>query len=412
MIIKHRLTANIVYLYLLTFAKILFPLLTFPYLTRVLSVETYGMVSYVRATIIYMQIFVEFGFGLSAVKDIAKLHDKKLVVGKITGNVIVAKVLLSILAFGALLILCYKIPLLGQNMTYVLTSFGVVFLSIFILDFLFRGLEEMQLVSLSFIIMKGISMLFTFVFVKGDSTVLWIPILDILSSFAAIFFVRYEVKKFDIPIQVTSFTDVWGTLKESFIYFISNMATTVFGALNTMLIGIYISDTKEIAYWSVAMTLISGAQTLFNPIIGGIYPQMVKNPSLKILKRVFKTFMPIVILGCIFTFFFADKIIYIINGPNYSKAAILLKLLVPVLIFSFPAMLIGWPTLGAINHPSKVTFSTILSSCIQIIGLILLITLDKFTLIALALLRNFTEYILLMSRFLFCLFYRDEFRNE
>lgn len=108
--IKHRLTANIIYLYFLTFAKILFPLLTFPYLTRVLSVETYGMVSYVRATIIYMQIFVEFGFGLSAVKDIAKLHEEKSEVGRITGNVIAAKVFLSILAFCVLLVLCYKIP--------------------------------------------------------------------------------------------------------------------------------------------------------------------------------------------------------------------------------------------------------------------------------------------------------------
>lgn len=48
---KSKISSNIIYLYFLTVAKILFPLLTFPYLTRVLSVETYGMVSYVRATI-------------------------------------------------------------------------------------------------------------------------------------------------------------------------------------------------------------------------------------------------------------------------------------------------------------------------------------------------------------------------
>ncbi|WP_279128449.1 oligosaccharide flippase family protein [Acidaminococcus fermentans] len=402
MIIKHRLTANIVYLYLLTFAKILFPLLTFPYLTRVLSVETYGMVSYVRATIIYMQIFVEFGFGLSAVKDIAKLHEEKSEVGRITGNVIAAKVFLSILAFCVLLGLCYKIPLLSQNMVYVINSFGVVFLSIFILDFLFRGLEEMQLVSLSFILMKGISMLLTFVFVKGDSTVLWIPILDIISSFAAIFFVRYEVKKFGIHIQVTSISDVWKTLKESFIYFISNMATTAFGALNTMLIGFYIPDTKQIAYWSVAMTMISGAQALYNPITGGVYPQMVKNPSIEILRRVFSIFMPIVILGSAFTFFFADKIIWLINGPNYENAAFLLRILTPVLIFSFPAMLIGWPTLGAINQAESVTKTTIITCIFQLTGLVVLILANRFTLLTIAVLRGITEAILLMTRFYCC----------
>lgn len=400
--IKHHLTSNIIYLYFLTLAKILFPLLTFPYLTRVLSVETYGMVSYVRATIIYMQIFVEFGFGLSAVKDIAKLHNEKSAVGKITGNVITAKIFLSILAFGVLLILCYKIPLLGQNMTYALTSFGVVFLSIFILDFLFRGLEEMQLVSLSFIIMKGISMLFTFVFVTDDSTVLWIPILDIISSFAAISFVKYEVKKFSIRIQVTSIIDVWKTIKESFIYFISNMATTAFGALNTMLIGFYIPDTRQIAYWSVAMTLISGAQALYNPITGGVYPQMVKNPSIKVLKKVFVVFMPIVALGSIFTFVFANKIIWMINGPHYEYAAFLLRTLTPVLIFSFPAMLIGWPTLGAINKAESVTKTTIITCIFQLIGLFILILANIFTLFTIAVLRGITEAVLLLSRFYYC----------
>lgn len=400
--IKHRLTANIVYLYLLTLAKILFPLLTFPYLTRVLSVETYGMVSYVRATIIYMQIFVEFGFGLSAVKDIARSRNNQKVVGEITGNVIAAKIFLSVLAFIILFILCYQVPILYQNMAYALTSFGVVFLSIFILDFLFRGLEEMQLVSLSYIIMKGISMIFTFVLVHSDDTVLWIPILDLVSSVIAIFFVEYKLRKFSIKIKVTNIVDVWHTLRDSFVYFISNMATTAFGALNTMLIGVYIPDAREIAYWSVAMTLISGAQALYNPITGGIYPQMVKNPSVKILKNVFSIFMPMVVLGCVFTYFFADKIIYIINGPNYERAAFLLKTLIPVLIFSFPAMLIGWPTLGAIDKAESVTKTTIFTSIFQVVGLFILLKVGIFTLFYIAILRGLTEAVLLFSRCYYC----------
>lgn len=400
--IKHRLTSNIIYLYFLTLAKILFPLLTFPYLTRVLSVETYGMVSYVRATIIYMQIFVEFGFGLSAVKDIARSRNNQKVVGEITGNVIAAKIFLSVLAFIILFILCYQVPILYQNMAYALTSFGVVFLSIFILDFLFRGLEEMQLVSLSYIIMKGISMIFTFVLVYSDDTVLWIPILDLVSSVIAIFFVEYKLRKFSIKIKVTNMVDVWHTLRDSFVYFISNMATTAFGALNTMLIGVYIPDAREIAYWSVAMTLISGAQALYNPIIGGIYPQMVKNPSVKILKNVFSIFMPMVVLGCVFTYFFADKIIYIINGPNYERAAFLLKTLIPVLIFSFPAMLIGWPTLGAIDKAESVTKTTIFTSIFQMVGLFVLLKVGIFTLFYIAILRGLTEAVLLFSRYYYC----------
>lgn len=408
---KHRLTSNIIFLYFLTFAKIAFPLLTFPYLTRVLSVDMYGMVSYVRATIIYMQIFVEFGFGLSAVKDIARLGDDREKIGRITGNVIAAKVILSGIALLLLLFCIYRIPLLQQYQFYTLLSFGVVFLSIFMLDFLFRGLEEMQLVSISFILMKGISTFLTFICVRGNADVLWIPVLDIISSFAAIGFVIYEVRRLQIRIISFNFHDTVQTLKESFIYFISNMATTAFGALNTMLIGIYIPDPKEIAYWSVAMTLISGAQALYNPITGGIYPQMVKNPSLKTLAKVFKTFMPFVILGCLFTYYFSQDIIRIINGPHYQEAANLLRLLIPVLLFSFPGMLIGWPTLGAINKAKNVTQTTIFTCVFQITGLIFLIASNLFNLFHIAILRGLTEFVLLISRLYFCIRYRNEFKK-
>lgn len=404
-----KISSNIIYLYFLTIAKILFPLLTFPYLTRVLSVDVYGMVSYVRATIIYMQILVDFGFSLSAVKDIVRIRNDNKKVGEITGDVIIAKLLLCVIGMLILLVLCASIPILSNNLLYTFLSYVVVILSVFLLDYLFRGIEEMQLVSLSFIIMKGASTLLTFVFVKGDADILWIPVLDIISSFFALFFVYVQLKKLHIKIIFRNIIYAWRSLKESFIYFISNMATTAFGGLNTMLIGIYIPDVKEIAYWSVAMTLISGAQALYNPITGGVYPQMVKNPSMRIIRRLLLVFMPCVIMGCLFTWVFAGDIVRIINGPNYDEAAEVLRYLVPVLFFSFPGMLIGWPALGAIDKAADVTKTTIFTCIFQLVGLTLLILYNQFTLIMISILRDMTEAVLLGTRFGYLVKYRKYF---
>lgn len=407
-----KISSNIIYLYFLTIAKILFPLLTFPYLTRVLSVDVYGMVSYVRATIIYMQILVDFGFSLSAVKDIVRIRNDNKKVGEITGDVIIAKLLLCVIGMLILLVLCAAIPILSNNLLYTFLSYVVVILSVFLLDYLFRGIEEMQLVSLSFIIMKGASTLLTFVFVRSDADILWIPVLDIISSFFALFFVYAQLKRLHIKIVFRDIIYALRSLKKSFVYFISNMATTAFGGLNTMLIGIYIPDVKEIAYWSVAMTLISGAQALYNPITGGVYPQMVKNPSLKILKKIFAVFMPCVVGGCLFTYAFAPEIIRIINGPQYERAAEILRLLVPVLLFSFPSMLIGWPTLGAIDKAGDVTKTTVFTCVFQVAGLLLFVVLQCFTLTAVAILRGVTEMVLLGTRFGYFMKYRKEFAKS
>lgn len=409
---KSKISSNILFLYFLTFAKILFPLLTFPYLTRVLSVESYGVVSYVRASIIYMQLFVDFGFGLSAVKDIARLRGDKRSIGIIAGNVTVAKLFLCVMGIFVLLSLCWSIPLLRQNMLYTFLSYIVVILSVFLYDYLFRGIEEMQLVSVTFALTKGISTALTFVFVTSDADFLWIPILDIFSSVFALFFVRYQLKRLQLSINFLGIQAAWHVLKDSFVYFLADMATTAFGALTTMLIGIFISDVKEIAYWSVAMTLISGAQALYSPITGGVYPQMVKNPSLKILKKIFAVFMPCVVGGCLFTYAFAPEIIRIINGQQYERAAEILRLLVPVLLFSFPSMLVGWPTLGAIDKAEDVTKTTVFTCVFQVAGLLLFVVLQCFTLTVVAIFRGVTEAVLLGTRLGYFMKYRKEFAKS
>jgi PST family polysaccharide transporter len=93
----------------------------------VLTVDAYGMVSYVRATIIYMQIFVDFGFSLSAVKDIARIKNDKTRVGEITGDVIIAKLLLCAIGMLILLVLCVSISILQNNLLYTLIIYYIRF---------------------------------------------------------------------------------------------------------------------------------------------------------------------------------------------------------------------------------------------------------------------------------------------
>ena len=73
-------------------AKMIFPLLTLPYLTRVLSKDCYGSVVYVKSVITYLQILVDFGFVLSATKDIVRARQDKAAQEKIIGDVLLAPV--------------------------------------------------------------------------------------------------------------------------------------------------------------------------------------------------------------------------------------------------------------------------------------------------------------------------------
>lgn len=407
---KNRIAINTAMLFLMNIAKLIFPFLTLPYLTRVLSVDGYAMVSYVKTTMQYMQLIVDFGFMLSASTAIVNAAGDKRRIGEIVSNTILSKLFLTAVSFVALCVLCATIPLLRENLLYTLLSFGTVALSAFLVDYLFRGLEQMQEITFRFVLMKGLATGLTFVFVHSDMDVLWIPVLDIIGTVVSLILVWLRVKKYEIVFVAPKLSVTWAQLKDSLRYFVSDIATTAFGALNTMLIGILLT-TDQIALWSVAMQIISAVQAMYFPIINGIHPEMVRNKSLSLIKKTCKIFMPIVLVGCLAMFFLSDTAILIVGGDKYLPASPILRMLIPVLLFSFPGMVIGWPALGAIGRVKETTTTTIISAIFQCGGLVVLILAGQFSIVNIAILRCATEFVLLAARFVYCLRYRSEFNQ-
>ena len=398
-------------LYIMNIAKLVFPLITLPYLTRVLSVDCYGVVSYVKATMVYAQLVIDFGFMLSGVKAIAETREDMNKVGVITGNIVTAKGMLALAAFAFIIAAAFLIEILRENMLYTILAFIPILLYIFLLEFLFRGLELMHVIAVRYVIMKSISVGLTLVMVKGDSDILWIPILDILSSLVAVALTLWEVKKLGIKVSFAeSVKGGWDSLKTSSVYFISEAATTVFGALNTVLVGIFM-DKADVAYWAVCLQLVSAVRAMYTPINNGIYPQMIKTKDINIIRKTVKVFLPIVIIGCLIVLIFAEQILVIAGSAKYAAAAPVMRCLVPVLFFSFPAMLLGWPTLGALDKVKETTKTTLAAAFVQIAGLAALGLTGNFEIMLVALMKSFTEMRLMGFRLRYCLKYRGEFAD-
>lgn len=404
-----KIAGNIVFLYGFSFAKIILPLITLPYLTRVLSVDAYGVVSYTKSVIAYFQLFIDFGFMLSGTKKIVRCKGDKAATSRLMTDILVSKGFLVILSIPVLVVLSFCIPIFKGYEFFLYLSFIPVALTIFLFDFVFRGLEKMHLLTIRFLMMKGISAALTFVFVHGDTDIMWIPVLDTIGSVLAIIFVIAELKKEGLGLKFSRFSSAISELTDSAVFFVSNMAQTVFSALNTIIIGLFL-NAADVAFWSLCMQMVTAVQTMYQPITDGIYPQMVATKDLSIVKKIMKIFMPVITIGCIFTLAVSRYALLIIGGAKYIAAENVLRLLVPVMFFGFPCIIFGWPTLGAINKDKLVTFSTIIGALFQLISLVLLGVTGHFNIFSIAICRSLTEIILCGIRFCFFIQNRTEFK--
>lgn len=405
-----RIAKNSTMLLIMNIAKMVFPLITLPYLTRVLSTDGYGTVVYVKSVTSYMQLIVDFGFLLSATKGIVNARGDRRKQGEIVGSIIVSKLLLACVAFAVLIVLTCTLPILRTRPAYTLLSFIPVFLTIFLFDYLFRGLEKMEVITFRFVTMRGISTALTFVFIHSDADMIKMPLLDSLGTLIAVLMVLRQVRRLGIRISFPGFDRAWRELKNSAVYFASSMASTSFNALNTLVLGVMLTTT-EVAYWGVCMQAVAAIQAVYTPITDSIYPVMIKNREMRLIGRMVKLFLPVVSLGCVAAWFLAEFGITLIGGAEYAAAASVFRRLIPVLFFSFFALLFGWPTLGAIDKNAQTSKTTIFSLLFQVAGMLVLAVSGQYTLYNVAILRSVTEFVLWLSRFCYFIKFRQEFAD-
>ncbi|MFR0627596.1 oligosaccharide flippase family protein [Limosilactobacillus mucosae] len=402
----NKTTDNILMLYIMNISQIVLPLVVLPYLARVLSIASYGVVSYVKSIMVYSMLVIQFGFLLSGTKEVVEARNSKEKLGKVVGKITQAKLILSIPAFLILVILIFSIKILRQNPLFTVLMFIPSFLDIFIFEYLFRGLEKMNIVTIRYLISKSFSVICTFIFIKGDNQLLLIPIFDILGSFIAVLWGYQEFKKLNIKIIWDKLSNVTEALKESSLYFFSDISSTAFNALNTVCIGIFLS-AKEVAFWGLILQFILAVDGLYRPLKDGVYPEMIKKRDLRLLVKVTAIFLPVVLIGCSITFFGSYWILYIVGGKKYTAASYLMKASVPLLFLLFLNSLSGWPLLGAIGKVREVTFSTVIGSIVQVIGLLILIITNHMSLFLVMVLRTISELCMLIIR----LIYFNKFKN-
>lgn len=386
-------------LYILNIVKLLFPLLTLPYLTRVLSLDAYGMVTYVKALIAYVQLVIDFGFMLSATKNIVNACANPSKIGRIVGDTLAEKIFLSIISILIYSILMWQIPIMRENILFSVLYLLATVTNIFIFDFLFRGIEKMHAVAIPYVVSKTIITILTFIVVKDDSSILWIPILEGVGNLVAAVVSYSFLHHYGIKLSFSDFP-VWvKDLKESSIYFLSNFATTIFGVFTTVISGFYL-QSQEIAFWGIALQLLSAAKSLYNPIANSLYPHMIRTKDIQSVKKINRIMLVLIIFGVLIVLFFSNQILSIIGGEKYTISADFLKYLLPAFVASFYSMIYGWPVLGAIDKVKETTMTTILASIVQILGLGIFILSDNFSLVTLAICSSMSEVVLWISRYL------------
>lgn len=396
---KKILLKNTIMLYILTFSNYFFNFITVPYQTRILGPEIYGKLGFALAFVTYFQLVLDFGFILSATEDISKNRDNKEEMSKILTCVNICKMMLGALLLIVLLGCCFMIPKFSEDIWLYVLYFVYVLINSFLPDFLYRGIEDMKIITYRSVAIKLFFTCAIFIFLKDKTQYYLVPIFNIIGSLVAVIAVYFHViRKLKVKFVKVDFKQIKETFKRSSSFFLSRIATTVYSSTNIFILGFVYPEGGTLGLYTTSDKTINIAKSALTPISDSIYPYMIKNKDFKLIKKILIVCLPIMIIGCIIIGIFACPLCSLVFGEEYYDAGIILRYMLPLLIIVFPSYLFGFPSLSPLGLAKYANITTIIGAICQIIMLGVLYIAGILNVYTVCIATIITELVVLTSR--------------
>lgn len=372
-ILKSKVFSNSIYLYILQIFNTIIPLLTLPYITRILGDSQYGIFSKMLNYVTYFQAVVEYGFNLAGARKISLCDDEKER-NKIFSSVVYCRALLFFVSFCFIIILFFGVAETPTHKLCLLILSSLLIAEVFMQTWLLQGLQSMRAIMLISVIARSLSTALIFVFVKTSDDLLLYCVLYVATNLlTAIIGTIIVVKKFNFRFFKLKKGDISGSLKDGWPLFTTSFASKICSGFAITALGLFCSDaivggysaTQKIPYIIVMM---------FLPIGQAIYPYICKlyaddvNGGIKTLKRIATVVLSVCLIGAILLIFMRNIVIKIVYGDDYLQYANLIIPLSGWMFFSITNNILGVQTLVARGYQKQY------SKCflISILGLIVL----------------------------------------
>ena len=363
--IKKNYIYNVLYQVLL----VIIPLITIPYLSRVLGADGIGTVSFAESIVSYFVLFANLGINIYGQREISYAQDDKRRRSIAFYNILITKFITALAAL-IIYVICYFTIL--HNTIYLILSIQIISV-IFDITWFFQGIEEFDKIVIRNTIIKLINIVFIYTLVKGkDSIIIYcisvvlFPLIGFLSLWPnlSIYLDQIDFSKINVS----------NVLKVSLTLFLPTIAIQIYTVLDKTMIGIITKDALENGYYEQSikisrslLLLITALSTVVIPRVGYYFDKndhdVVKDILYKSYRFVFMMSIPM----CFGLYFVSYNFIPWFLGAGFDKSIILVQIFSLLIIFISLSNVTGMQYFVPTKQQNKLTISVCIGAAVNFI---------------------------------------------
>lgn len=356
---------------LLTMSNFIFPLITFPYISRILLPAGTGKVSFATSLISYFVMFSQLGIPTYGVRAVAKVRDDREKLTRTVQELLIINGVMAVLSYILLFIALYTVPTLFDDRTLYLVVSLNIFFNCIGMEWMYKGLEQYTYITVRSIIFKFVALIAMFLLIHSQGDYVIYGGISIFASSASYLLNFINARKY-IRMKPVGGYNFKPHLKAVAVFFAMSVATTVYTNLDVVMLKFMTTDT-DVGYYNAAVKIKTILVSIVTSLGAVLLPRAsyyvehgkmdeFKRIAAKALNFVFLFAVPLVV----FFIFYARQGILFLSGPAYEGSIRPMQLIMPTVLFIGISNILGIQILVPIGKEKVVLYSEIIGAVVDL----------------------------------------------
>ena len=372
---QKSLKLNFIMNAILTMSQFIFPLITFPYVSRILLPEGTGKVSFATSVVSYFAMFAQLGIPTYGIRACAKVRDNREKLTKTVQELFIINFTMSLIAYTALFVAIVFVPRLQQDKALFLIVSSTILFNAIGMEWLYKALEQYTYIS---IIFKFIALVAMFALIHQKNDYVIYGGISILAASASNVFNFFHVHKY-VSLKPVGNYNFNQHFKAVAVFFAMSCATTIYTHLDTVMLGFMTSDA-DVGYYNAAVKIKSILVSIVTSLGVVLLPRAsyyVEHNLMEEFYRITKKAINFVFLVAtpmmIYFIIFAKEGIFFLSGSAYAGSIIPMQVIMPTLLLIGLTNIMGIQMLVPLGREKTVLYSEIAGVIVDVILNVLLI---------------------------------------